>query len=103
MSSDPPQDWTVSDFVAALHVVIAALELERPHPLGLSWGSVLAMANHDTHPGVASSLLFASAYAGWEGSLPPEEVEQRREAIMEEQSQRFNQLVAGFLESHANA
>jgi pimeloyl-ACP methyl ester carboxylesterase len=45
--------------------------------LGLSFGSVLALELHRRKPGIAASLVLASAYAGWAGSLPPDEVAAR--------------------------
>src|SRR6187397_1921635 len=54
-----------------------ALDLRRVHLCGLSFGGGLALAVYRRHPGVVRSLVLASAYAGWRGSLPPEEVEAR--------------------------
>jgi pimeloyl-ACP methyl ester carboxylesterase len=39
---------------------------------GLSFGGILALALYRRHPAVPRSLVLASAYAGWGGSLPPE-------------------------------
>ncbi|GAA2196471.1 alpha/beta hydrolase [Sinomonas flava] len=49
----------------------------RPHVLGLSFGSTVALDLVGGVPDAASTLILASAYAGWVGSLPPEEVERR--------------------------
>ncbi|WP_415855171.1 alpha/beta fold hydrolase [Sinomonas sp. G460-2] len=49
----------------------------KPHVLGLSFGSVVALDLWQHHPEIPASLVLASAYAGWAGSLPPEEVERR--------------------------
>ena len=51
--------------------------MDHPHVLGLSLGSILAIALHARYPTVARSLVLASAYAGWAGSLPPAEVQRR--------------------------
>jgi pimeloyl-ACP methyl ester carboxylesterase len=56
---------------------IDALHLERPHLLGLSWGSALAIEFFRRHRDIAASLVLTAAYAGWAGSLPPETVRQR--------------------------
>jgi pimeloyl-ACP methyl ester carboxylesterase len=46
--------------------------------LGLSFGSGLALELYRWHPEIPRSLVLASAYAGWAGSLPPEAVAQRK-------------------------
>ena len=55
--------------------------IEQPHVLGLSWGSSVALELYRRHPQVPASLILASAYAGWAGSLPPEEVDARLESV----------------------
>ncbi|SDJ37197.1 Pimeloyl-ACP methyl ester carboxylesterase [Actinokineospora alba] len=71
-SADPPSTWRLAEYADCLGAVIAALELDDPVLVGLSWGGALAIEFHHRHPGVASALVLASAYAGWAGSLPPE-------------------------------
>ncbi|MEA5454995.1 alpha/beta hydrolase [Sinomonas sp. JGH33] len=63
---------------------VTGLAGRRPHVLGLSFGSVVALDLWRTHPEIPRTLILASAYAGWAGSLPPEEVERRyRQATAE--------------------
>ena len=81
-SADPPETFRASDFADCLAAFIAALGLERPHLLGLSFGSVLAMEFYRWHPSIPRSLILASAYAGWVGSLPPEAVEGRKRHVL---------------------
>ncbi|WP_422935019.1 alpha/beta fold hydrolase [Sinomonas sp. P47F7] len=50
---------------------------QRAHVLGLSFGSGVALDLWRRHPEIPATLILASAYAGWAGSLPPEEVERR--------------------------
>lgn len=76
-SSDPPESFRLSDFADSLAAFIDALGLGRPHVVGLSFGGGLALELYRRHPTVPRSLVLASAYAGWAGSLPPEVVEQR--------------------------
>ncbi len=64
----------LAGFLAALGL---AGGTQRPHVLGLSFGSVVALDLLKKHPGIPATLILASAYAGWAGSLPPEEVERR--------------------------
>jgi pimeloyl-ACP methyl ester carboxylesterase len=56
---------------------VVALGLERPHVAGLSFGGALALALSGRHPGLPRTLILASAYAGWRGSLPAATAEQR--------------------------
>jgi len=49
---------------------------------GLSWGGGLALELYHRHPTVLSTLILASAYAGWAGSLPAEVVEQRLQLML---------------------
>ena len=61
---------------------IGRLGLERPHVVGLSLGGALALELYRRHPGVPATLVLASAYAGWGGSLPAEVGAQRlRQAL----------------------
>ena len=71
-SSDPPESFGTAGYADALAGFIAALGLETPHVAGLSFGAILALALYRRHPTVPRSLVLASAYAGWGGSLPPE-------------------------------
>ncbi len=67
----------MADYADCLAAFIAALGLERPHVAGLSFGGALALALYDRHPDAVGSLILASAYAGWRGSLPSDVTEQR--------------------------
>jgi pimeloyl-ACP methyl ester carboxylesterase len=64
-------------FARCLAAMIETLGLERPHILGLSWGSTLALELYRQRPDVPRTLLLAAPYAGWAGSLPPETVAER--------------------------
>jgi len=81
-STVPPGSFRMPDYADALARFIAALGLERPHVLGLSWGSTLALQLYGRHPEVPATLLLTGAYAGWAGSLPPEVVAERLESTM---------------------
>jgi pimeloyl-ACP methyl ester carboxylesterase len=76
-SSDPPESFRFDDYADCLAGFIEGLEFGRPHVSGLSWGSTLALALYGRRPDLPGSLILAGAYAGWAGSLPPEEVEHR--------------------------
>ena len=72
-SSDPPATFRLPDYADCLAGFIHALGLGRPHVGGLSWGGGLALELYRRHPRLPRSLVLASAYAGWAGSLPPEQ------------------------------
>jgi len=81
-SGDVPETWRMPDYADALAGFLGALGVERPHLVGLSWGSTLALEFDRRHPGVAASLVLAGAYAGWAGSLSPGEVEARLRDVL---------------------
>jgi pimeloyl-ACP methyl ester carboxylesterase len=76
---------------------IDVLGLGRPHVLGLSAGSVLALELYRGHPGVPRSLVLASAYAGWAGSLPAEEVRRRLAQVLREVELPSEEFVPGWI------
>jgi pimeloyl-ACP methyl ester carboxylesterase len=76
-SADPPETFSIADFARCLAGFINALGLERPHVLGLSFGSTLALELYRQKPRLARALVLAGAYAGWTGSLPADVVEAR--------------------------
>jgi pimeloyl-ACP methyl ester carboxylesterase len=76
-SSDPPPTFRLPHYADCLAGFIGALGLSRPHVLGLSFGGALALQLFDRHPAIPRTLILAGAYAGWAGSLPPDEVERR--------------------------
>ncbi|HJP66567.1 MAG TPA: alpha/beta hydrolase, partial [Actinomycetota bacterium] len=47
-----------------------------------SWGSSVALELYGRHPNVPRSLILASAYAGWAGSLSPGEVAARLNGVL---------------------
>ena len=68
-NSDQPHDpslWTVDLFIEEVDVIREALELNRVHLLGQSWGGMLAMEYAFTQPAGLMSLILASSLA----SLP---------------------------------
>jgi pimeloyl-ACP methyl ester carboxylesterase len=80
-SSDIPKTWRFAEFADSLAAWLRALDLPHPHVLGLSWGSSLALEFYRRHSEVPASLILASAYAGWAGSLPSGEVAARLSSI----------------------
>ena len=70
-SSDPPTDFRMPEYADCLAGFIAALGLDRPHIVGLSWGAALAMQLYGRHPAIPRTLVLAGAYAAGPGRFPP--------------------------------
>ena len=69
-------------FADALAAFIAALSLKRPHLVGHSFGTMVALSLFQRHPTVPASLVLIGGYAGWAGSLPQDEVTRRLEMFV---------------------
>ena len=78
-SEDPPPGRTLADYADDVAGLVRELDLGPVHLGGLSFGGGLALQVGIRHPDVVRSLLLFSSYAGWAGSLPPEEVAARRD------------------------
>jgi pimeloyl-ACP methyl ester carboxylesterase len=76
-SSDPRESFGMAGYADCLAGFVNRLGLERPHVCGLSFGGALALAFYRRHAAIPRTLILASAYAGWAGSLPAEVAEQR--------------------------
>ena len=76
-SSDIDDGWRSRQFADALAAFVAALGLERPHVIGHSFGTMVALSLFRHHPAVPASLVLVGGYAGWAGSLPADEVARR--------------------------
>jgi pimeloyl-ACP methyl ester carboxylesterase len=81
-SSDIDESWRAPQFADALAAFVAALNLERPHIVGWSFGTMVALSLFQRHPAVPASLVLVGGYAGWAGSLAPDEVARRREMFI---------------------
>jgi pimeloyl-ACP methyl ester carboxylesterase len=81
-SSDIDDGWRAPQFAEILAAFITALGLERPHLVGHSFGTILALSLFEHHPAVPASLVLIGGYAGWAGSLPPDEVARRLEMFV---------------------
>jgi pimeloyl-ACP methyl ester carboxylesterase len=79
-SSDPPDRFGLDGYADCLAGFLRALGFGAACVVGLSFGSIVALAHQRRHS--ASALILASAYAGWAGSLPSEVADQRlRQAL----------------------
>lgn len=63
---------------------VEALGLGSAHVLGLSWGSTLALELYRQRPDLVRTLVLTAAYAGWAGSLSPEDVGERLRTTLRE-------------------
>jgi pimeloyl-ACP methyl ester carboxylesterase len=82
-SSDPPESFGMAGYADCLAGFVGRLGLGKPHVAGLSFGGALALEFCHRHPAIPRTLILASAYAGWGGSLPPDVADQRlRQALM---------------------
>lgn len=81
-SDDAPHGFGLEDYADCVACLADAMSLGRPHLAGLSFGGGLAIAVHERHPELPRSLVLVSAYAGWAGSLPPDEVARRLEGAL---------------------
>lgn len=95
-STDVPETWRLPEFADALAAWLGALDVEHPHILGSSWGSSVALEFYRRHSGAPASLILASAYAGWAGSLPPEEVAARHASVLVAADLPREELVKGW-------
>lgn len=96
-SDDPPVDFGLSGYADAVAGLVAALGLARPHLLGLSFGGGVALDVYHRHPEVPRSLVLASAYAGWAGSLPSDVVAARLAAVLREVERPPEEWVGSYL------
>jgi len=76
-SAVPPEWFRMSDYADCFVTFVRALSLERPHLIGLSFGGALVLEVFRKDPTIPRTLVLASAYAGWAGSMSPEAVEER--------------------------
>jgi len=93
----PSPDYGLDDLIDTLAGFIRALSLGRPHVVGLSLGSILAIALYARHPTSARSLVLASAYAGWAGSLPPAEVQRRIRLTLQDLDRPADEVAREFV------
>jgi pimeloyl-ACP methyl ester carboxylesterase len=81
-SSDIDDTWRAAQFADALAAFIDVLGLERPHLVGHSFGTMIALTVFQRHPAIPASLVLIGGYAGWAGSLPPDEVTRRLDMFL---------------------
>jgi pimeloyl-ACP methyl ester carboxylesterase len=95
-SFDPPEDFGLDGYADCLAAFVEALGIERPHLGGLSFGGGLALEVFRRHPGLPRTLVLASAYAGWAGSLGREEAEARRAEFLRNADRPLEEVAREF-------
>jgi pimeloyl-ACP methyl ester carboxylesterase len=76
-SSDVPAQFGLADYGDCLAALIESLALGSAHVAGISWGGTVVQELYCHHPELVATLVLVDTYAGWKGSLPPEEVRAR--------------------------
>ena len=76
-SDDVPPTWDDAAWADAASGFITALGLSHPAVAGFSLGSVIALLLARNHPDSVGRLVLVGAYAGWGGSLSPDELAER--------------------------
>ena len=76
-SSDVPEHFGLADYADCLATLLEAVASGPAHVAGLSWGGTVIQELYRRRPELVASLILADTYAGWRGSLPPEEVRAR--------------------------
>ena len=76
-SSDVPAHFGLADYADCLAALIEALAIGPAHVAGISWGGTVVLELYRRHPELVATLVLVDTYAGWKGSLPPEEVRAR--------------------------
>ena len=99
-SADPPADLRLADYADAVAALVSALGIGPVHLAGHSFGAGLAIEVYGRHRQLVRSLVLSGAYAGWRGSLPPDEVEARLNRALAEldrpPAEWVNSYLAGF-------
>jgi pimeloyl-ACP methyl ester carboxylesterase len=98
-SWDPPEDYGLGGYADSVAAFVETLGLERPHVLGLSFGSGLALEVFRRHRGLPRSLVLASAYAGWAGSLGRKVAEERRQWGLHAAERPLDEFVGDFCDT----
>ena len=80
-SADVPSGWVDADWADAASGFITALGLRSPAVAGFSLGSMIALLLARDHPASVGRLVLVGAYAGWGGSLAPDALAERIEAV----------------------
>jgi pimeloyl-ACP methyl ester carboxylesterase len=96
-SDDPPENFGMSGFASAVRGFIANLDLRAPHLVGLSFGGATVIELCRRNQAAVATIALVGAYAGWGGSLAPDEVDRRLNQALELSRMAPDQLVDALL------
>jgi pimeloyl-ACP methyl ester carboxylesterase len=96
-STDPAENFTITDWAESLVGFLHAIGVKRAHILGLSWGGLLAQEFYHRYPDKVLSLILADTYAGWTGSLPDSIAKVRLNACLHDSSLPPGEFVPKYL------
>jgi pimeloyl-ACP methyl ester carboxylesterase len=96
-SADPPEDFGVIGYADFLARFVESIGLGPVHLIGLSLGGIVAIEATRRHPSMVATLVLASAYAGWYGSLPVEMANRRLEQALRLSELTAEEFVAALL------
>jgi len=102
-SFDPPPNLGLGGYADCLISFLGALGVERPHLCGLSFGSSVALEVFTRRPALPRTLVLASAFAGWAGSLGREAAEERRTEFLADADRGTDEARASGIRAIANA
>ncbi|WP_406035534.1 alpha/beta hydrolase [Nocardioides sp. NBC_00163] len=94
-SGDVPAGFALSDYADHLAGLIRALDISPCTLVGLSWGVTVILELYRRHPAVARSLVLADGYAGWRGSLGPDEADARLAGLLDQPEGSFDPTLPG--------
>jgi pimeloyl-ACP methyl ester carboxylesterase len=82
-SSDVPAGFGIPDYASCLAALIESLELGPVYLAGQSWGGTVVLELYRQRPDLVTALILIDTYAGWNGSLPKDEVRARVAGLRE--------------------
>jgi pimeloyl-ACP methyl ester carboxylesterase len=94
-SSDVPAGFALSDYADHLAGLIRVLGISPCTLVGLSWGVTVILELYRRHPEVTRSLVLADGYAGWRGSLGPDEADARLAGLLNQPADSFDPTLPG--------
>jgi pimeloyl-ACP methyl ester carboxylesterase len=96
-SDDPPEGFTLEECAISLSHLLEHLSMPAAHVVGHSFGGGLAIEFQLMFPKRVRSLVLVGAYAGWAGSLSPEEVEERLAGVYRAMATEPETLIETFM------
>ncbi len=96
-SGDPPESWRMEEYSHALAGFLDAIGVSSAVVGGLSWGGILSQEFYRHYPRRVDGLVLIDTYAGWGGTLPPEEVRARRDEYLLQSERPGSEFIPGWM------